>query len=85
MRKVLSTQNGIILVNGNVLIKEDEALPSGYTKLQYISASGSSAFDTDLVVQDTDIILVDFSLSSLTSGGDKFIISCKAGYSGGGL
>ena len=85
MRKVLSTQNGIILVNGKVLINEDETLPSGYTRVQYISASGSSAFDTNLMIQDTDVILVDFSLSSLSSDEDKYIISCGSGYSGGGL
>lgn len=83
MKKVIVGNSGVIVSDGKA--HYIDVLPDGYTRLQYISMSGKSAVDTGIVVAQTDTILVTYELSDLTKTGDKFICSCKAGYSGGGL
>ena len=60
-------------------------LPSGYVRVEYITGSGGSAINTGIVVAGTDIIYGNYELSSLSQGGDKYILSQQAGYTGGGL
>ena len=85
MKYILVGSNGVITNNGNALYREDDSLPEGLTRLQYISAAGHSAVNTEIVVGETDKIIVQFSLSNTSASGDKFIISGQSGYSGGGI
>lgn len=74
--------------DGNVLVYENNptpVIPSDYQQVQYIQAAGASALDSEVLVEELDKILFTYSLDSLTTGGDKHIMSCKAGWSGGGL
>lgn len=70
---------------GDSLVFGGSIIPPEYTRLQYISASGASALETGILVAENDKIQVRFSLSNLSAGGDKHIISCRAGYTGVGL
>lgn len=83
MKKVIVGNNGVIVSSGKALCVD--ALPDGYTRLQYISASGKSAAETGIIVQSTDKVLLTFELANLSAGGNKFIISCRQGFSGGGI
>lgn len=83
MKKVIVGNNGVIVSDGKA--HYIDALPEGYTRVQYISMSGKSGVDTGIVVAQGDSIVATYELSDLTQTGDKYIFSCKAGYSGGGL
>lgn len=83
MKKVIIGNNGVILSSGKAVCRD--TIPDGYTRLQYITASGRSALDTGVLLDQNDSIMVDFSLSNLSNGGDKFIVSGQAGGSGGGI
>ena len=83
MKKVLVGNTGVIVSDGKAHYVD--VAPVGFTRRQYISMSGKSAVDTGIVVAQGDTIIITYQLSNLTQTGDKFICSCKAGYSGGGL
>lgn len=83
MKKVLVGSNGVIVSSGNALCLD--TLPDEYTRLQYITAGGSSALNTGVVIDQSDTILVDYELEQLSMRGDKFIISGQANGSGGGI
>lgn len=86
MRKlILDEQGNAYTINGDALYIEDGTVPEGYERVQYISCSGKSAINTGIVVAGTDTIEFDFSLSDLSQKGDKYILSQKSGYTGGGL
>lgn len=83
MKKFLLGPNGVLTASGKALSIDE--VPSGYKKLQYISSAGKSAVDTLIEATATDTIFMTFEISNLSDSGDKFMVSCKAGYSGGGI
>lgn len=83
MRKVIVGNSGVIVSSGKA--HYIDAIPDGYTRLQYISASGRSVLDTEILVDQSDTIILTYELTNLSQGGDKFMISCQQGYSGGGI
>lgn len=58
---------------------------AAYKRVSYLSCAGDSAIDTGIVVADTDAITIDYELNSLSKTGDKYLLSCSAGYTGGGI
>ena len=83
MKKVIVGNSGVIVSSGKALYID--VLPDGYSRLQYISASGRSVLDTEIVVDQNDTIILTYELTNLSQGGDKFMVSCQQGYSGGGI
>lgn len=63
------------------------ALPDGFVKVEYISTSKTAGINTGIVVAGTDIIYATYQLNQadLSQGGDKYILSQQAGYTGGGI
>lgn len=83
MKKILVGNSGVIVSSGKAIYID--VLPEGYSRLQYISTSGRSILDTEILVDQLDTIILTYELTNLSQGGDKFIISCQQGYSGGGI
>ena len=83
MKKVIVGNSGVIVSSGKA--HYIDVVPDGYTVLQYISASGQSISDTGILVSPDDTIILTYELTDLSRGGDKFIVSCQQGYSGGGI
>lgn len=83
MKKVIVGNSGVIVSSGKA--HYIDVVPDGYTVLQYISASGQSVLDTEIVVDQNDTIILTYELTNLSQGGDKFMVSCQQGYSGGGI
>lgn len=52
-----------------------QALPSGYTKLQYIGSTGTQYINTNYVLTENDEVEVDYTLTNLSNTGDKMIIA----------
>ena len=76
-----STSEGGTAITRSLSVTQE----SDFKRVQYLSCNGKSAIDTGIVVESTDEIGIDYQLHSLSQGGDKFMLSCKQGYSGGGI
>ena len=67
----------IVCNNGTIKARHQSGLPLGYTLLAYIESTGTQAILTDYMPLGDDTIEVDYTLTSLSQGGDKFIIGSR--------
>lgn len=67
----------IVCNNGIIKARHQSGLPLGYTLLAYIESTGTQAILTDYMPLGDDTIEVDYTLTSLSQGGDKFIIGSR--------
>ena len=67
----------IICNNGRISVQKNNPLPLGYTQLDYLESTGTQAILTDYQPLGTDTIEVDYNLTNLSRGGDKFIIGSR--------
>ena len=66
MKKVIVGTNGVLTSNGKVLYKEDETLPQGYTKLQYVTLSNFRV-DTGEKTTEESVVETKIYISSTTA------------------
>lgn len=71
-----SPQN-IVCNNGVISVQKNNPLPLGYTQLDYLESTGTQAILTDYRPLGADTIEVDYTLTNLSQGGDKFIIGSR--------
>ena len=67
----------IVCNNGVISVQKNNPLPLGYTQLDYLESTGTQAILTDYRPLGTDTIEVDYTLTNLSQGSDKFIIGSR--------
>ncbi len=72
-----SQPSNVICNNGEIRFNKRNSLPVGYTELSYLESTGTQAILTDYQPLGTDTIEVDYKLTNLSQGGDKFIIGSR--------
>lgn len=71
-----SQPSNVICNNGEIRFNKRD-VPVGYTPLSYLESTGTQAILTNYMPLGDDTIEVDYKLTNLSQGGDKFIIGSR--------